>query len=351
MTYSRKFSIPESLRVFNREYQLSDAISFKQSFCKAAGMALESYISRHAETHPDSLSIKLKNTLAECKSYRDISTAVICFSKKQLISMVKEKMLDPELGKLINYLRYIFTSDSHYSSLVLAPDSAFELKAIGELGRGKTITNGEFSALILEDFIQFHAHGVKTDINDIKLRISIDEKAFANAWDLIKSDLLSAESPIYNFKITHSKFCYDRLLNFNKKFANHLLNKKECKEDTSLPDKVNYDATVLSFMRLIKGGQITLYLPRNVNDEILNKIASFLDTICKTLIANNIEPGILPTSDQRITSYLSASVWAIDSDYISPEKRSDYNKSNPVIKFFSEVFAVKSCGKTSSTLS
>lgn len=323
---------PPTLQEFNRQYTANSSGSFKKGFRIGAVAALEYYLKKYPEDRHELCKLLLADFKA-CKSYKDFFELLKSCRIKLEDAGVKE---ESELFQLIRHIVRVFQNQAKYSPSKLSPESAFAFNAIENLSKNKTIDNGEFVGTAGEDFIQFEARGESFAMNYTKLRLSVKQEDFGKAWEVLKEDLLSPESPIFKFKFINLFKAQVKLDKFNSDYQEFLSKKGEHKLS-----EVDYQQEINEGTRLMAGGQFTIYLPLEINDENLQLITDFLLKICDKLAENKIEPGVIPESDRRLTGYISGRVGGISIDYITPQESIEKNREDPVLEAFDKSLNVR----------
>jgi hypothetical protein len=276
--------------------------------------------------------VSLIESLKASRSNADVLTVINDIgTTNELKKLSREKKLDTHLGKILVHMRNCFTHDLDYPKKIDSAD-AFSYEKLMQLPKPHGASSSEYSARLSSssDFIQFTAHAVGSALNNTKLRISVTKENVAAAWDLIKEDLISPDSPIWHFKIINMEKSALALAEFKKKY-------QECIDVEAKDFSSEYlEKQIKEHHRLIEGGQITLYLPSEITADVSVRIAEFLQKITGKLIEHGISPGVMPESDRSLAAYISGRVGGTEWQYVLPTDTSQ-NSTDAVLNKFADL--------------
>jgi hypothetical protein len=322
------------IRHFNYSYNLDFlTCSTRKRFCTAAISSLQLLYDATKGDKRLEDNLDVKSIIDSLKSSQSNAEIVTLFrslpNKSNLQKLVRDKKIPMELGRLMDHMRGCYFADLDCQPDKMLPVSAFEYQKLIELPLHSRISSGDFEALSSQDFIVFSAEGGSSSVNDTKLRLSIAENQFEKAWDLLKQTFLFPDSPIHHFKIINFKHSSDRLNSFVEKYKKYKTGDAE-----SLSDDSYYQKQLEDSQRLTAGGQITIYLPRDLDQAKSERITEFFEKITTILRDNEIAAGVQPSSDRSLSAYISGRVGGTEFDYI-PSTDTTKNSTDQVLGYFS----------------
>lgn len=297
---------------FNLNLMGSPSKNFRIKFCDAAVNTLEEFCQKSNPKNEDAIAIK-KKLLSLAASLK------MCSTNTEFVKIMSEIKLDDFKASAIPYsvvkhIRFMYGDESPKDIQNIAnyiPKTSDELKyeALSKsretLAKSGVLAPGDFIVTTTtkagDDFIHFNAMGVEFNPNNTKLRLSIARAQFANAWDLIKDELLAMNSPIIAFKIIDLKQSDLTFEKYKKELEVYAHESKLSQDET----KILFTKEEEKNRRLTEGGQITLYLPLKMKEADVSKVAQFLNRIISILQAKNIEAGVTPFSDTGLATYVS----------------------------------------------
>jgi len=311
------------IKQFNLMFNMNKYTSYKTQFCMASIDVLEMYFTKNK------LSENLIKELNMCQSNQKLFD--IINSLPALAKEVKETSLD-----LIQFLKYVSKLHSrHWANIKKHTSSTtFSYNELTQIHERKSLQTTEFKATMMpqKDFIKFSlVDSAEPKLNNTKLRLSIDEKQFPNAWELIKEHFLSLNCPITAFKIINLPHSYKKIEEFTQAVSINGFSIADEKIKNQLRD----------YKRLISGGQITLYLPITLDENTYESIAKCLHIVVQTLLKNNITPGERPSDDRALNSYISGRVEKESGEYILPKDAIIKNSLDPVLNAFEKLLTLE----------
>jgi len=322
------------IRHFNSNYNQDFLTSsVRKRFCNAAIDTLQLLCdsSKGDKRLKDGINIKsVIDSLRSAQSNVEIIKLLKNLPNDAMLKkLVRNEKIPMDLGRLIVHMRARYFSDLLIDHDKIMPISAFEYKKLVELRSYATITTGDFRVLSSTDFLIFDPIGATSSVNDTKLRLSVAKDQFDKAWDLIKGLFLSPDSPIYKFKIINLKTSSEKLNKFIEQYQ-----KVTFGNGVLLSDDKYYQKQMAESQRLTAGGQITIYLPHEMNSGTYERITEFFEKVTQILRDNEIVAGVQPDSDRHLTDYLSGRVGGTEFNYI-PSTNTTRNSTDQVLEYFS----------------
>lgn len=286
--------------IFKRHYEASDQkLAFRVRFCAAAREALSDFPSEPRAQEFWELFLRCDSDEALLNIMHGIFAQLDRYKKYPFLSESQE--FNDLLSKILHEYKSVHCKDpTAYDSLSKLKKGATQRD--GHIEGGEIIDTDHYQGTPSEHFVYFRAKVCNLEgHNTAKLRISVDAKQIATAWNCVKDLFLAANSPLKIFKMT----IFDK----NK------------------PSD-----------RLHDGGQITISLPENPD---YDAISQFLNKVVEKLNEKNILPGKIPASDLPLNGYISGRVDTVDGRYVaastlSKEKSYAMNSENPVLQKFKE---------------
>jgi hypothetical protein len=320
-------------RQFNHLYNDDSLIhSVRKRFCRAAIGTLQSLYDANKSDKRLEEGMNVKAVIDALKSSQSNLEIVNLFENlpdaDRLKKLVRDKKIPMSLGRLMVHIRGCYFTDLGYDPEKILPVTAFEYKKLIELPENAEITTGDFQARPSKDFIAFYAQGISSSVNDTKLRLSVAENQFEKAWDLIKGVFLFPDSPIHIFKIINLKTSDENFKHFIERYQ-----KYKSDNDASTSADSLYQKQLQAYQRLMVGGQITIYLPRKMDQTAYERITEFFEKITMILCDNDIDAGIQPQSDRKLNAYISGRVGGTQFDYI-PSTDTTRNNTDQVLEYF-----------------
>jgi phosphoribosylformylglycinamidine (FGAM) synthase-like amidotransferase family enzyme len=305
--------------------------SVREHFCAVAIDVLEFYLETNKSKKNAINVMGLIQSLKNARSNQDVVRVMMELgTTKELQKLTREGQLDSSLGRLVSHVRDCFFDELEYPKSI-APAAAFNYDELVQIPKGRSISNGEYLAVMgsSQDFIQFDAIGFHTSIGDTKLRLSVAEAQVSAAWDLIKDHFLSADSPIKNFKLVNMQKSNTAMTAFKNEHSVDINKESKYSNEEWVQGKIK------EYSRLMQGGQMTIYLPKDMNDEVQNHIAQFLKKIVGILEVNQIATGVMPDSDRRVAAaYISGRFAGTAMNYVMPGDHAK-NNADPILDAFS----------------
>ncbi|MBV8802846.1 MAG: hypothetical protein JO131_07810 [Gammaproteobacteria bacterium] len=311
------------LTSFTFALHCNEQSSYKKQFCETSIYFLKKYFA------DNQLAKSIIEKFNLCQSNQELYNII------QSLPVLAKNSAGKPSAQLIHFLKYISSVYKNRWKEVKQnlSSTTFSYNELTQIPERKSVHTTEFKATMMPncDFIKFSiVDSKKPKLNNTKLRLSINEKQFTKAWELIKEHFLSVACPITAFKIINLSHSYKEI----EKFTQAVFSSDLSITNEKIKNQLN------DYKRLVCGGQITLYLPINMNEATYKHIADFLHNIIKILLENKINSGKHPLYDRTLNNYISGRVEKNEfEEYILPRDASIKNALDPVLNNFEKLFS------------